>query len=55
MKMVKNQYKFNVLAKEFKIFLDRVIAKDLKLYENLHAQINDIEERKQQYEIAIHS
>lgn len=46
--MVKAQKKFeqqlNVWDKEFKPFMDRVVDEALKLYENLHAWMDNMEE-----------
>lgn len=47
-KMVKTQKKFerqlNIWAKEFKLFVNRVVIEALKPYKNLHARMDDMEE-----------
>lgn len=35
----------NISAKEFKLFANRLVAKAMKLCENLHVRMDDMEER----------
>lgn len=47
-KMVKAQNKFkqqlSIQAKKINPFMDRIVVESIKIYENLHARMNDMEE-----------